>query len=110
MALSRRRLKNDVDRRLTQVVAQVPVMAFLTEKDVQSLTRSNLDYWIAELRKGETSVRQLRRRLEALRDEVERPCQGPECSRPVTGRPDAVYCGASCRIRAHRQQRKAGNG
>jgi hypothetical protein len=106
MALSQRRQKTDVDRRLTQVVAQLQV--FLPEKDIQTLTRANLNYWIGELRRGESSVRQLRKRLEALRDRAERAC--PECGRPVTGRPDAVYCEANCRIRAHRAKRKEGNG
>jgi hypothetical protein len=102
MVLSQRRLKNDPDRRLDALVTRTKV--FLAPKDLDQLTRKNLDHWITELREGETSVRHLRKRLEALRDGVERTC--PACGRPVTGRPDAIYCTTECRVRAHRQAKK----
>jgi len=105
-SMPRRRLKNDPDRRMATVVENTH--AHMVEKDIQQLTRANLDHWIAELRTGEQMVRQLRRRLEALRDQSERSC--PECSRPVTGRPDAVYCGSHCRVRAYRKAQHPGNG
>jgi DNA repair exonuclease SbcCD ATPase subunit len=105
MGLSGKRLKNDPDRRMGMLVAGTHV--FLPEKDIQALTRSNLDHWISELRQGETEVRQLRKRLEALRDQSARSC--PVCGRPVTGRPDAIYCEATCRIRAHRQAQRERN-
>lgn len=73
---------------------------FMTERDIQALTRKNLPHWIAELRESEAMTRRLRKRLEALQDEIEKPC--PVCGRPVAGRSDAVYCGSSCRLRAHR--------
>ncbi len=61
----------------------------------------NLTWWIAHLRDAETSLRRFRNRLEALRDrDPPRPCPG--CGAPVTGRADAIYCGTSCRVRAHR--------
>ena len=71
-----------------------------SEKELQALNRNGLDDWIADLRRGETAVRHLRKRLEALRDEVQRIC--PVCGAAVSGRPDAVYCGSKCRLRAHR--------
>lgn len=61
----------------------------------------NLTAWIEHLRAAETSVRRHRKRLEALRDSAtSRAC--PECGGPVVGRADAVYCGSTCRVRAHR--------
>jgi hypothetical protein len=66
----------------------------------------NLTAWIEHLREAETSIRkhrkrQHRKRLEALRDSATaRVCSG--CGGPVAGRADAVYCGSTCRIRAHR--------
>lgn len=104
MAVSRKRLKNDVDRRMDNAVSMSQV--FMTEKDIQAVTRANFDYWISELRKGEQMTRKLRKRLEALRDKSsERSC--PVCGQPVVGRPDAVYCEAMCRIRAYRQAQKS---
>src|SRR4051794_8730901 len=99
------RFKNDQERRVAQFAGAA--QAFMPEKDIQQLTRATLDYLITELRNGETNVRRLRKRLEALRDQSERPC--PVCDRPVTGRPDAIYCNAACRIKAHRQARRDGN-
>lgn len=61
----------------------------------------HLDWWIVHLRQAETSVRRLRKRMEALRDgRPSRVCPG--CGGPVTGRADAVYCGSGCRLRAYR--------
>jgi ferredoxin len=102
MVMPQRRLKNDPDRRMDMLVTNTNVLFPL--KDFEHLNRKNLDYWITELRKGETSVRHLRKRLEALRDGSERTC--PACGRPVTGRPDAIYCTTNCRVRAHRQAKK----
>ncbi len=79
-------------------------VVLLEDEHYEVLDRTNLDYWIGELRSSEASVRRLRKRLEALRDEVGRLC--PVCGRPVIGRADAVYCGSNCRIRAHREARR----
>jgi hypothetical protein len=106
MAVRRQHLKNDPDRRMDMLVAGTRV--FLPEKDVLALDRRNLDQWIAELRRGESEVRQLRQRLEALQAEVDRPCPGPGCRRQVTGRADAVYCSSGCRVRAHRRAKGSG--
>jgi hypothetical protein len=61
----------------------------------------NLTWWMAHLREAETSLRRFRNRLEALRD-GDPPRRCPSCGTPVTGRADAIYCGTSCRVRAHR--------
>lgn len=102
---SRRTLKNDPDRRITDAVIRGQV--WFPEKDILGADRKNLDWWIAELRKSEAMTRQLRKRLEALRDESERAC--PVCGRIIRGRRDAVYCEAACRIKAHRQAKRDGN-
>jgi hypothetical protein len=61
----------------------------------------NLTWWITHLRQAETSIRRFRSRLEALWDgDPPRLCPG--CGTPITGRADAIYCGTSCRVRAHR--------
>jgi predicted RNA-binding Zn-ribbon protein involved in translation (DUF1610 family) len=61
----------------------------------------NLTAWIEHLREAETSIRRHRKRLEALRDSATaRVCPG--CGDQVVGRADAVYCGSTCRVRAHR--------
>jgi hypothetical protein len=96
---TRRRLKNDSDARMVHIVEAAA--AWLPEKDIQTLDRSNLPYYIAKLREAETRTRQLRKRLEALQAGVERPC--PACGRPVQGRADAVYCSTNCRVRSHRE-------
>jgi hypothetical protein len=60
-----------------------------------------LTTWIEHLREAETSIRRHRKRLQALRDSAAaRVCPG--CGGPVVGRADAVYCGSTCRVRAHR--------
>ncbi len=102
MGTPRKLLKNDPDRRMSAMVEMTAVG--MPERELQQLDRANLDQWIAGLRHGERKVRHLRKRLEALRDQSHRTC--PVCGRPVTGRPDAVYCDSSCRVRAHRRARK----
>jgi hypothetical protein len=63
--------------------------------------REDLDAWIDDLRRAETSVRWFRKRLEALRD-GRAPGRCPVCGGVVAGRADAVYCGDGCRLRAYR--------
>ena len=89
--------RTHVDQRMPYVVAQTQVS--LTEQEIQALNRNDLDHLITELRRGETAVRHLRKRLEALLGQVQRSC--PVCGAAVSGRPDAVYCGSRCRLRAH---------
>ena len=91
-------LKNDPDRRMGWVVSSVQVD--FPERDLPALDRTNLDGWIADLRKGEAAVRRLRQRLEALRDDAKRQCD--QCGRPLIGRADARYCSDRCRVQAHR--------
>ena len=100
-------LKNDVDRRMENVVAQQGGCAYFPDRDLARLDRRHLTRWIKDLRKGETELRKFRQRLEALQGEVDRPCPSPrpgggECGRPVVGRADAIYCTAYCRVQAHR--------
>ncbi len=103
MFLPQGRLKNDPDRRMDNVAAMA--QARFPEKDLQALNHKNFEFWIEELRAGETSIRRLRKRLEALHTKVEKQC--PACGRPVVGRSDAIYCNSKCRLRAHRMAKKA---
>lgn len=98
IGIRKSRLKNDVDLRMLGVVEHVHV--WMPQKDLESLTPANLPHWIAELRRGETEVRLMRKRLEALQSSSDRPC--PHCGRQVAGRADKVYCTTECRVRAHR--------
>lgn len=69
----------------------------------------DLVWWIGHLREAGTSVRRFRKRLEALREGVTaRVCPG--CGGPVAGRADAVYCGSTCRVRAHRARSQPHDG
>ena len=86
---------------MTQIVQTAGTAAWPESEIAKLAGDGNLDWWIEELRNAETSVRLLRKRLEALRDgTAPRVCPG--CGKPVTGRADAVYCGTTCRVRAHR--------
>ena len=69
--------------------------------------RGDLSRAIDALRAGETAIRQLRQRMEALQAGTTRTC--PTCGTPVTGRSDAVYCTttSTCRVRAHRATKQA---
>jgi hypothetical protein len=97
------RRPRDPAQRLDQaVLAQGIEDRYWPDADLaQFAGHDNLIWWIAHLREAETSVRRFRSRLEALRDgDPPRRCLG--CGAPVTGRADAIYCGTSCRVRAHR--------
>ena len=103
-ALGRSHKRIDSNR----IVEQTVVSLEGTETALRLVNYTELDLtqapeWIAGLRRGETAVRHLRKRLEALRDDVQRTC--PVCGAAVSGRPDAVYCGSPCRVRAHRQSK-----
>jgi hypothetical protein len=67
-----------------------------------AFTPAQLEEGIARLREAETAARKGRKRLEALLHGTGRHC--PQCGNPVTGRADAVYCGTTCRVAAHRGQ------
>jgi hypothetical protein len=97
------RRPRDPAQRLDQaVLAQGIEDQYWPDADLaQFAGHQNLTWWIAHLREAETSLRRFRNRLEALRDgDPPRLCPG--CGAPVTGRADAIYCGTSCRVRAHR--------
>jgi hypothetical protein len=104
-AVTRKRLVNDPDRRMDNVVLDASLVGF-PESDFPKLDRTNLDYWIDTLRQGEAQVRRLRKRLEALRDGGERVCGRNGCSRNIFGRSDALYCSTDCRVAAHRERRR----
>jgi hypothetical protein len=86
---------------MTNVVLTASMIDF-PGADLVKLDRDQLAHWIAELRRGETAVRRLRKRLQALQGGVDRDCARPGCDRPVAGRPDALYCSTYCRVYAHR--------
>ena len=101
----RQRLAKDPDARLEGML-QHNVDVWLPQEQLRALDPRNLDYFIDSLRRTETTTRNLRNRLEAIRDGAERPC--PVCGRPVVGRADAIYCETNCRIRAHREGKRNG--
>jgi hypothetical protein len=98
----------DPVRRMTEVVLFQGVTAEhwpdAALAEIAGLAGSELlDSWIEHLREAGTSIRRHRKRLEALRDSATaRVC--PWCGAPVVGRADAVYCGSTCRVRAHRRR------
>jgi hypothetical protein len=98
--MKRQYLKNKADVTMLGMIQGTHVWE--TEKFLASLDRRNLGWMIEELRTGETMVRKLRQRLEALQSADIRLC--PECGGPVAGRADAIYCNTRCRIRAHRKR------
>jgi hypothetical protein len=97
----RKPLRYDPAARMTLTVQGTDVSGWPESEIAKLAGNADLAWWIAELRAGETSARLLRKRLEALRDGVT-PKACPGCGEPVTGRADAVYCGTTCRVRAHR--------
>jgi hypothetical protein len=101
----RQRLAKDPDARLEGML-QHNVEVWLPQQQLEALDPRNLDYFIDSLSRTETATRNLRNRLEAIRDGVERTC--PVCGRPVAGRSDAIYCESNCRIRAHREAKRNG--
>jgi hypothetical protein len=104
---SRRPLKYDPVRRMTELVISQGIPAGFTDAELAQLAGDeNLGWWIGHLREAEASIRRHRKRLEALRDgTAPRACPG--CGGPVAGRADAVYCGSACRVRAHRERSQA---
>jgi hypothetical protein len=100
----RRVLRTDADRRTEKLVTGI-VIPFVRPDDLDGVSRVNLERWTRQLRDRETQLRQIRKQLEALQSKDSRAC--PVCGRPVAGRPDKVYCSASCRIRAHRGSKPA---
>ena len=100
---SRRPLKYDPVRRMTELVLSqgFPAGSWPDSELVTLAGSDDLGWRIGHLRQAEASIRRHRKRLEALRDGiVPRTCPG--CGGPVAGRADAIYCGAACRVRAHR--------
>src|SRR5487761_335876 len=83
------------------VVMAARVIRIGVDLDFERLDRDQLGQWIRDLRKAEAAVRRLRKRLEALQAGI-RPGPCRACGQPFSGRPDAVYCGTTCRVRAHR--------
>ena len=108
MASSRRHLRNDPVRRMTEaVIAQGFAGGSWPDSELAKLAgNDNLGWWIGHLREAEASIRLHRKRLEALRDGIP-PRTCPGCGGPVAGRADAVYCGPACRVRAHRARSHA---
>lgn len=110
----RRPAKFDPVRRMRETVLFQGIPAeYWTDAQLAELATlagaENLDWWIGHLRQAETSVRLCRKRLEALRDSgPARVCPG--CGGPVVGRADAVYCGSTCRVRAHRARSQPHSG
>lgn len=100
----KKRLRNDPDTRIGRAVIDSRVGVF-PDRDLAKLDRPSLPCLIGELRQAETEVRRLRKRLEALHNQVDRPC--PQCGRAVAGRADAVYCSTDCRVKAHRRRARA---
>lgn len=98
-----RRLEKDPDARLEGQLRH-NVELFLPQAQLLALDPRNHDWFIDQLRHVETTTRELRHRLEAIRDGSEKTC--PVCGRPVVGRADAVYCESNCRIRAHREAKR----
>jgi hypothetical protein len=95
--------KYDPVRRMTEIVLfqGIPAEHWPDTELAELADDDNLDWWIGHLREAEASTRRHRKRLEALRDgALSRACPG--CGGPVAGRADAVYCGSTCRVRAHR--------
>lgn len=74
------------------------------ESDYGKLDRATIPEWANRLRASEASIRHFRRRLEAVLTEDGRRCL--VCDKAVTGRPDQVYCGGTCRQRAYRSPRR----
>ena len=60
----------------------------------------NLEYWIAQLKQGETATRKLRLRLQALHDGNERKCG--YCGQRFYARAGAKYCSPSHRVMGNR--------
>jgi hypothetical protein len=101
----KREVRNPASERLLRVVLHSESFSHYSDTDLAELSADDLDYFIAELGKGETRIRQLRKRMEALQNGARRAC--PQCGRLVAGRPDAIYCDSGCRVRAYRARRKA---
>ncbi|HEV3293119.1 MAG TPA: hypothetical protein VG123_29430 [Streptosporangiaceae bacterium] len=100
--MAERRPRDPAQRLDQAVLAQGIEDRYWPDADLaQFAGHQNLTWWIAHLREAGTSVRRFRNRLEALRD-GDPPRRCPGCGAPVTGRADAIYCGTSCRVRAHR--------
>jgi hypothetical protein len=95
-----RRLKNDPDRRMDNVV--IMAAASFPEDDLALLDRALLPGWIEALKEAEASTRRLRYRLESLAEDQARQCR--TCGGPVVGRRDRVYCSHACRQRMHRER------
>ena len=95
-------LKDDHTGRMWAYVLAHPNMPWGQQPhpDLSRVDREQLASMVEHLREAEASTRDLRRRLEGLLDDEARLC--PECGTSVTGRADAVYCGARCRQRARR--------
>lgn len=108
MASSRRHLRNDPVRRMTEaVITQGFAGGSWPDSELAKLAgNDNLGWWIGHLREAEASIRLHRKRLEALRDGIP-PRTCPGCGGPVAGRADAVCCGPACRVRAHRARSHA---
>ncbi len=106
--VSRRPLKHDPVRRMTELVLSqgFPAEFWPDSELAQFAGNDNLGWWIGHLREAEASIRRHRKRLEALRDGIT-PRVCPGCGGPVAGRADAVYCGSACRVRAHRARSQA---
>ncbi|MCF7550496.1 hypothetical protein [Pseudonocardia sp. WMMC193] len=78
-----------------------------TEDELAAVDVGVIDLLVDNLRRTEASARRLRKRLEALQGGGDARACG-SCGGPMVGRrADARYCSADCRVRAHRDQRKA---
>jgi hypothetical protein len=102
--MARRPFRDDPTDRMQRIVDGVEQLrrgGLFTEAEWEKLDRSQIDGWITGLRKGEASLRGLRKRLEALRDDAPtRLCE--YCRQPFAGRSDARFCSVACRVKAYR--------
>src|ERR1022692_3053155 len=102
-----RYLKNDPDRRMTNVVqgAYVGDLAMWPESELAKLDLANVAWWATELRAAEASIRRLRKRLLKLASpDAAAPMSCEECEGPMSGRSDRRFCSAACRQRAYRSR------
>lgn len=73
-----------------------------------AVTAVEWDEWVENVRAGESAMRDLRLRIEALRDNNGVLPECETCGGEFTGRSDARYCSTRCRVAAHRAKGKRG--
>ena len=99
--MARRPFRDDPTDRMQRIVDGVEQLrrgGLFTDAEWEKLDRSQIDGWITGLRKGEASLRGLRKRLEALRDDAPLVCANTADSRsPVAATRGSVPSPAASR-------------